>query len=320
MYELSVCQPSLPRKDLKRCSSAPMTVPSGFWLLIATAFCSGSGARSSRSPKRLANATCASSDKFCAGNTRTAYSWKACSTVVQVSASIRARSRSVTTAPSVASIGAIFGSMGSPRDLAACCRGTIESRSRRAGPARQEGGQEPEQQEKGAHAVDGGDAGEVSELAEGGGAQTAQAEREAVKHPRRQTYPARQQLLRIDQDGREGRGHDHGDEHGQNAGPEQVGVRQEQGEGQGPQDREPHDGNTSHAVTDRSACKSAGHDAGEEREQIELRRLDGQVELVDQIEGVVRAQAGAVDILGEEQGHEDGHRLDDLPAWQRVLA
>src|SRR6266850_1676791 len=215
MYELSVCQPSLPRKDLKRCSSAPMTVPSGFWLPIATAFCSGSGARSSRSPKRLANATCASSDKFCAGNTRTAYSWKACSTVVQVSASIRARSRSVTTAPSVASIGAIFGSMGSPRDLAACCRGTIESRSRRAGPARQEGGQEPEQQEKGAHAVDGGDAGEVSELAEGGGAQTAQAEREAVKHPRRQTHPARQELLGVHEDGGEGRGHDHGDEHGQ---------------------------------------------------------------------------------------------------------
>src|ERR1044072_2353786 len=71
MYELSVCQPSLPRKDLKRCSSTPMTDPSGFWLLIATAFCSGSGARSSISPKRLANATCASCDKFCAGNTRT---------------------------------------------------------------------------------------------------------------------------------------------------------------------------------------------------------------------------------------------------------
>src|SRR5256885_1114785 len=183
MYELSVCQPSLPRKDLKRCSSAAMTDPSGFWLLIATAFCSGSGARSSRSPKRLANATCASCDKFCAGNTRTAYSWKACSTVFQVSASIRARSRSVITAPSVASIGgAIFGSMGSPRDLAGCCRGTIESRWARirgtsphrdgAGPARQEGGQEPEKQEKGAHAVDGGDAGEVSGLAEGGGAQT----------------------------------------------------------------------------------------------------------------------------------------------------
>src|SRR5258705_4598737 len=193
MYELSVCQPSLPRRDLKRCSSAAMTDPSGFWLLIATAFCSGSGARSSRFPKRLANATCASSDKFCAGNTRTACSWKACSTVVQVSASIRARSRSVTTAPSVASIGVIFGFMRSPRELAACCRGTIESRWAGTGPARQEGGQEPEKQQEGAHAVDGGDAGEVSELAEGGGTQTPQAEREAVKHPRRQTHPAGQQ-------------------------------------------------------------------------------------------------------------------------------
>ena len=33
---------------------------------------------------------------------------------------------------------------------------------------------------------------------EGGGTETPQAEREAVKHPRGQTHPARQQLLRID--------------------------------------------------------------------------------------------------------------------------
>src|SRR2546425_4106426 len=274
MYELSVCQPSLPRKDLKRCSSAPITDPSGFWLLIATAFCSGSGASSSISPKRLANATCASSDKFCAGNTRTAYSWKACSTAFQVSASIRARSRPVTTALSVASIGAIFGSMGSPRDLAGCCRGTIESRWARirgtsphrdgAGPARQEGGQEPEKQGKGAHAVDGGDAGEVSELAEGGGAQAPETEREAVEHPGGQTHPTRQELLRIDEDGREGRGHDHGDEHSENAGPEQVGVWQEQREGQGPQDRKPHDGLASHAITDGTPSKGADHDPDEE--------------------------------------------------------
>ena len=97
-------------------------------------------------------------------------------------------------------------------------------------------------------------------------------------------------------------------------------MRQEQREGQGPQDRKPHHGDTSHAVPDRSAGKGAGHDAGEEREQIELRHFYWQVELVDQIEGVVRAQAGAVHVLGEEQGHEDGHRLDDLAAWQRVLA
>src|SRR5262244_2055865 len=42
----------------------------------------------------------------------------------------------------------------------------------RSGPPRQEGSQEPQQQEKGAHAVDGSDAGEVSQLPEGSGTQT----------------------------------------------------------------------------------------------------------------------------------------------------
>src|SRR4029453_13859861 len=112
MYELSVCQPSLPRKDLKRCSSASRTVPSGFWLLMATAFCSGSGASSSISPKRCAKATCCSSVKCCPGKTRTACWWNAPSTAFQVEASIRASSRSVTTAPSGAAIGVTLGSMG----------------------------------------------------------------------------------------------------------------------------------------------------------------------------------------------------------------
>ena len=93
-----------------------------------------------------------------------------------------------------------------------------------------------------------------------------------------------------------------------------------QREGQSPEDREPHHGDASHAVTDGSAGKGADHNTHEEGEQVELCRLHGQVELVDQIKRVVRAEAGAVHVLGEEQGHEDGHGLDDLPARQRVLA
>ena len=101
---------------------------------------------------------------------------------------------------------------------------------------------------------------------------------------------------------------------------EAVGVWQEHRERQGPQDREPHDGLASDAITDRSPGNRARHDADEEGDQIELRRLYRQVELVDQIEGVVRAQARAVHVLGKQQSHEDGHRLDDLPARQRALA
>ena len=90
--------------------------------------------------------------------------------------------------------------------------------------------------------------------------------------------------------------------------------------GKAPEDREPYHGDASHAVTDCSSSKGADHDAGEEGEQVELCRLHGQVELVDQIERVVRAEARAVHVLGEEQGHENSHRFDDLPARQRVLA
>src|SRR5215831_11816237 len=132
MYELSVCQPSLPRSDLYRCSSGPMIAPSGFWLLMATAFCSGSGVKSSRSPKRFANATCSSSVSCCSGKTRTAWSWKACSTAFQVAASIRERVMSVTTAPSVASIEAIRGSMGTPPRSEACGEAAMQSRASRA--------------------------------------------------------------------------------------------------------------------------------------------------------------------------------------------
>src|SRR5262245_9329803 len=65
---------------------------------------------------------------------------------------------------------------------------------------RQERGQQPEEQEKGAQLVHGGDAGEIRELAERGCAQASQAERETVEHPRRQPHPTRQQLLGIDED------------------------------------------------------------------------------------------------------------------------
>src|SRR5262245_11235027 len=120
MYELSVCQPSLPRSDLKRCSSGAMTVPSGFWLLIATAFCSGSAANSSISPKRLANAICSASVRCWPGKTSTACAWKASSTVFQAASSIRASTTSVTTAPRVAAIGEMVGVIGVLLGLAAC--------------------------------------------------------------------------------------------------------------------------------------------------------------------------------------------------------
>ncbi len=107
----------------------------------------------------------------------------------------------------------------------------------------------------------------VGDLAEGGGAEAAQPERDAEEHAGDQPDPTGQQILRIDQDGGEGRGHDdrHGD--GQHAGPEQVGVGQHQREGQGAQDGEPHDRDAADLVTDQTAQDRADHDADQEGEQ-----------------------------------------------------
>ncbi len=191
------------------------------------------------------------------------------------------------------------------------------STARRAGGAR--GHQEPQQQEEGAEPVHRRDTGKVRQLAEGRGAEPAQPERETENIPAASpTRPGRSscaytrmaekaEAMIIAMSTQECRSRT-------------VDVRKEQREGQRPQDREPHDGDVSHAVAHCAAREGAQHDAPEEGEQIELRRLDGQVELVDQIERVVRAEARAVHVLGKEQSHQDGHGQDDLPAGQRALA
>jgi hypothetical protein len=86
--------------------------------------------------------------------------------------------------------------------------------------ARQERRQQSQQQQERRHPVDRLDAGEVGELAQRRGAEATQAEGEAEEHAGHQPDPPRQQLLRIDQDGREGRGHDHRHCHREHAGPE----------------------------------------------------------------------------------------------------
>ena len=61
----------------------------------------------------------------------------------------------------------------------------------------------------------------------------------------------------------------------------------------------------------------ARRDRREEHEQMDLRGLHRQMELVDQIEREVAGDAGQVEVLREHQQHQHAHREHDLVARQR---
>ena len=78
--------------------------------------------------------------------------------------------------------------------------------------------------------VDALDADAIGQLAERGGADAAHAEREAEEHAGDQADASRHELLRVDDDRREGGREDQADHDGEHRGPEEIGVRQQQRE------------------------------------------------------------------------------------------
>jgi hypothetical protein len=87
-------------------------VPSGFWLLMATAICSGVRRQQLDVAEAIRERHLLGLGQVLSREHQHRVRWNASSTVFQVAASIRASARSVTTAPSVAAIGVTFGSMG----------------------------------------------------------------------------------------------------------------------------------------------------------------------------------------------------------------
>ncbi len=175
---------------------------------------------------------------------------------------------------------------------------------------RQEGGEQSDQRQERAEPVHGLDAGDVGDPAQRRRADAGEPEREAVEDAGDHAHASGQQVLRIDQDGGERRGDDQPDQHRQHAGPEQAGVRQQQRERQRPEDGEPDHRLAAEPVADLAAGQRAQHHRGQEHEQADLRLLHRHLELLDQEEGVVRAEAGGVHVLGEQQRdqHGDGQR------------
>src|SRR6185295_15824375 len=114
------------------------------------------------------------------------------------------------------------------------------------------------------------DAGRVGEPAEDGGAKAAHAEREAEEESRDQADAARHQLLRVDDDGGEGRREDQADDDREDLRPEQVRVWQREREREHAEDRNPDHELPAEAVADRAAKDGAGGDGAQENKEIDL--------------------------------------------------
>ena len=170
----------------------------------------------------------------------------------------------------------------------------------------QEGGQQANKGQIGADLVDGFDAGGIGQSAQQGGPYPSHTEGEAEEEAGNGADLAGYQILGVDQDGGEGRRQDEADDDRQHRGPEQVDVGQQQGEGSDAEDGDPDHPLATDAIAERPAEHRPRRDGKQEGEQIELGALQRQVELVHQVEGVIAAQAGHVEELGEHQQTEDG--------------
>ena len=77
------------------------------------------------------------------------------------------------------------------------------------------------------------------------------------------------------------------DDDGEDAGPEEIGVRKGKSKRRDAEDRNPDDELATVTVTDRAAEDGAERDGKEEKEQMELRPLDREMEFVNQEKGIV---------------------------------
>jgi hypothetical protein len=150
----------------------------------------------------------------------------------------------------------------------------------------------------------------VGQQPEHGRAKAAHAERKAEEQARDHARLARDQLLGEHDDGRERRRQDKADHDRQGRRPEQVHVRQQERERSDAEDRKPDHRLAADAVPERSAHERAERGSEQENEEVQLRALHREAELLDQVEGVEAAEARHIEVLGEDQHeqHGDGQR------------
>ena len=95
------------------------------------------------------------------------------------------------------------------------------------------------------------------------------------------------------------------DDRAQHGAPEEIRVREREGEGRDAEDRDPDDRFAPDAVADRSAEEGAGGNRGEEDEEMQLRVLDREAEFLDEEKRVVAAHAREIEILREDEHDQD---------------
>ena len=164
--------------------------------------------------------------------------------------------------------------------------------------------------------VDEADALPIGDLPEHRCAEPAEAERNPEEQPGDGADLARHQLLAVDDDGGERRGQHQPDDHAEDWRPEQVGIGQHHGERQNAEDRAPDHRLAADPVADRPADQRAHRHRAQEDEQVDLGFPHRHAEGLDQVEGVVAADRGQVDVLREHQGDQQGDGDQNLFARQ----
>src|SRR5690606_36431430 len=111
------------------------------------------------------------------------------------------------------------------------------------------------------------------------------------------------QLVRIDEDDREGGRQNQARKENKYDGKSEIRVRQQQSERRGSQDGEPDQASSAEFIGQHPA-KQQSDDVGDQKdEQNHLRVADRQVEMLDRVERVIAADHRDVDVFGKDENH-----------------
>ena len=171
---------------------------------------------------------------------------------------------------------------------------------------RQEHGDDAQQWQPCADSENEFDAGPVGQPAEKCGPDSAQPEHEAEENAGDHAHFVRLEVGGIDYDGRKSRSDDQAGQNGHADGPEQIEVRQGQGERSRAEDGEQNDVFPSVTVAHETAEQGADGESGQIGKEAELRLLCGDAESLHEEEGELARHAGVEKILGENHQNEDG--------------
>src|SRR5579863_389863 len=162
---------------------------------------------------------------------------------------------------------------------------------------RQEGCEQTQKRQERAEMEHVSDARVVRQLTENGGSETPHAKGKTEEKPGDKTDLSRDQFLCVDEDRGKSRRENDADTKREDAGPEKIGIRQQEGERRHAQNREPDDILAAEAVSCVAADQRACRYGKKKKEEEQLRSADGYMKFINQKEGIIAAHAGQVKIF-----------------------